>query len=152
MTQVEEPHSLQGSEKFEAYPIHLSQQSLVDGHGNPVNQTTGHKLYSAQDSRHRHHGSLCCSVHRQPMSGVNSWTHQVGLSRTRPDKIVLIIQVFQSCTLRGSWLTLKNLTFSRKILSSASFALSEPSLPKGSAQISRLTRFVLAANRCNHKA
>ena len=29
------------------------------------------------------------------MSGVNSWTHQVGLSRTRPDKIVLIIQVFK---------------------------------------------------------
>ena len=27
------------------------------------------------------------------MSGVNSWTHQKGLRRTRPDKIVFIIQV-----------------------------------------------------------
>ena len=35
MTQVQKPHSLQGSEKFEAYPIHLSQQSLVPGHGTP---------------------------------------------------------------------------------------------------------------------
>ena len=61
----------------------------------PVNQITGHKLNPTRDSWHCHHGRLCCSLHRQPMSGVNSWTHQVGLSRTRPDKIVLIIQVFK---------------------------------------------------------
>ena len=92
MTQVQKPHSLQGSEKFEAYPIHLSQQTAKVHaiHGLQSNGTGSQTRLAASST-----WKLCCSVHRQPMSGVNSWTHQVGLSRTRPDKIVLIIQVFK---------------------------------------------------------
>ena len=115
MTQVQKPHSLQGSEKFEAYPIHLSQQSLVHVvhvHGTPQ---SNYRTYAPFHTRLTASSpwKLCCSVHRQPMSGVNSWTHQVGLSRTRPDKIVLIIQVrsimhsLQASAKSSSWVLTK---------------------------------------------
>ena len=61
MTQVEEPHSLQGSEKFEAYPIHLSQQSLVDGHGTP-----SIKLQDISSTPHKTHGIVTMEAYAVP--------------------------------------------------------------------------------------
>ena len=52
--------------------------------------------FGAEDvtsSWHHHDSSHFWTLHHQPMSGVHSWTHQKGLSRTRPDKIVLIMEV-----------------------------------------------------------
>ena len=90
MTQVQTPHS-QGSEKFEAYPIHLCQHlifwSLWSRRRDIIMTSSWHHHDIIMTSSH--FGTL----HHQPMSGVHSWTHQKGLSRTRPDKIVLIMEV-----------------------------------------------------------
>ena len=57
-----------------------------------------HFLITLEQKTWHHHDIIMTSshfgtLHHQPMSGVHSWTHQKGLSRTRPDKIVLIMEV-----------------------------------------------------------
>ena len=95
MTQVEEPHSLQGSEKFEAYPIHLSQQSLVDGHGTP-----SIKLQDISSTPHKTHGIVTMEAYAVPCT-VSLWVVWIlGLIKWASaerdlTKIVLIIQVFK---------------------------------------------------------
>ena len=128
MTQVEKPHSLKGSEKFEAYPIHLSQQSLAHKHGTPsvklqyMSSKLDYTRLTASSpwklmlfrapSAYEWCKFLDSSSGPQPNETWQDCPHHSGVQR---------------CTLRGSWL-LKNWTFNRKKLSSASFALSEPSL------------------------
>ena len=97
-----------------------------------------HFLITLEQKTWHHHDIIMTSshfgtLHHQPMSGVHSWTHQKGLSRTRPDKIVLIMEVKVQHNQKPSNLFTSRTSNQQRMwayVSSASFALSKHSHPQ----------------------